>query len=302
MIAGVIRERGLRGVLCFETTDRNGRALADTGLDENKNFLKNSVNDDIRGLLGLHASFTINDETLKNSAAFINENNFGIHIHLCEDKVDRDISLKQYNNSPVERLNHFGLLNDKSILAHGIQIKENDFSTIEKAGSALVYNPDSNLNNAVGLPDFFPVPKSIPILAGTDGMNSNQARSLKQLFLLSRHNGMSFNESFKWIIKIYFDQLNFVKKYFPDFAALKLNDRADFIVWDYIPPTPINSENFWGHYVYGILERPIHSVVQNGEVLMNDFQITFDQSEYNKHIFKQGKRLFDKFSASTQQQ
>jgi len=298
-ISDVLNDMGLRGILCFESTDRNGKALAKEGLEENEIFIQNYTDENIKGMYGLHASFTLNDESLQSAAAFVSEHNLGIHIHLCEDKVDRDLSLKQYNKLPVERLQHFGLLNEKSILAHGIHLTENDFRTIEKTGGAFVYNPDSNLNNAVGLPDFSHLPDSIPNLAGTDGMNSNPARSLKQLFLLSRHEGMSFDQTFNWVIKIFFDQINFIKKYFPDFTSLNLNDRADLVVWDYIPPTPFTQENFWGHYIYGILERPIHSVVQNGKILMKNFHISFDETEYNANIIDQGKRLYEKFNSSS---
>lgn len=296
LISDLLKEIGLRGVLCFESTDRNGSELRSNGLSENESFLKNHTDDNIKGMFGLHASFTVDDESLKRAADFINEHDLGIHIHLCEDKVDRDVSLKQYSKSPVERLNDFNLLNEKSILAHGIYLTENDFRLVEKSGSVIVYNPDSNLNNSVGLPDFSHVPDSIPMLAGTDGMNSNPARSIKQIFLLCRHSGMSFENSFKLINKIYFDELKFVRRYFPGFTSLNKSDRADFIIWDYIPPTPYTAENFWGHYIYGILERPVHSVIQNGKVLMKDFHFTFDQSGYNQNIIQQGKRLFEEFS------
>jgi cytosine/adenosine deaminase-related metal-dependent hydrolase len=296
IISDVLNETGLRGVLCFEVTDRNGKKLAKNGLNENRDFLQNQTNKNIKGLFGLHASFTLDDESLRSTSNFVNKNDLGIHIHLCEDKVDREISLKQFSKSPVDRLNDFKLLNDKSILAHGIHLSENDFRLIEKAGSAIVYNPDSNLNNAVGLADFLHVPGSIPILAGTDGMNSNPARSLKQLFLLSRHSGMNFDAAFKFINKIYFDQINFIKKYFSDFTGLNIKDRADLIIWDYIPPTPFIKENFWGHFVYGVLDRPIHSVIQNGNVLMNNFKISLDDTEYQKNIIEQGNRLYNKMS------
>ena len=127
-------------------------------------------------------------------------------------------------------------------------------------------------------------------------MNSNPARSLKQLFLLSRHGGMSFDESFKFINKVYFDQLSFIKEYFFDFPTLNINDRADLIIWDYIPPTPFKQENFLGHFVYGVLDRSIHTVIQNGNVLMNNCRITFDDSEYQKNIVVQGNRLYKKMS------
>ena len=35
-IAGIMKELSLRGVLCFETTDRNGNDLAAKGIKENK--------------------------------------------------------------------------------------------------------------------------------------------------------------------------------------------------------------------------------------------------------------------------
>lgn len=297
LIRDVLSETHLRGVLCLEVTDRNGKPLAKKGLEENKDFLKNNIDENINGIFGLHASFTVDDDSLKIASDFVNENDLGIHIHLCEDKIDREISLKQFNKSPVERLKEFELLNPKSILAHGIHLTENDFRIIEKSGSAFVYNPDSNLNNAVGLPDFSHVADSIPILAGTDGMNSNPARSLKQLFLLSRHRGMSFEQAFKRINKIFVDQIKFVKKYFADFSSLNVNDRADLIIWDYIPPTPFSSDNFLGHLVYGILDRPIYSVVQNGTILMDNFRITIDEEGYNSNITEQGKRLYEKFQS-----
>ncbi len=99
-----------------------------------------------------------------------------------------------------------------------------------------------------------------------------------------------------WIKKVYFDQIHFVQKYFSDFPTLNNKDRADLIIWDYVPPTPFMEENFWGHFIYGILDRPIHSVIHNGNVLMNDFKISFDDSVYQKNITAQGSRLYNKMS------
>ena len=294
IIADVLREIGLRGVLCFETTDRNGKSLSENGLAENINFFKNSTDKDLKAILGLHASFTLNDDTLKRVSESVKELGLGIHIHLCEDKVDRSDSLASYKNLPVDRLIKFNLINDKSILAHGIYLTNEEYNSIATSGSAIVYNLDSNLNNAVGVPEFSRTLQEIPILTGTDGMNSNPVRTFKQLFLLARHQGMTFEESFNWIKKVYFDQHNFIQKYFPDFPSLNTNNRADFIIWDYVPPTPFMEENFWGHFIYGILDRPIHSVVQNGNILMNDFKISFDETGYQKNIVEQGHRLYNK--------
>ena len=118
---------------------------------------------------------------------------------------------------------------------------------------------------------------------------------MKQLFLLYRHQGNEIDESFSWLQRIYFDQLKFVRHYFPDFPSLSIGDHADLIVWDYIPTTPISAENFWGHFIYGMLEYPIHSVIHNGQFLMKD-RVIDGEDEVRKRIFSEGKRLVGKFN------
>jgi len=295
LIANVFEETGLNGVLCFEATDRNGDKLAEQGLEENKNFLQSSVSQNVKGLLGLHASFTLSDKSLESASNLMKELNTGIHIHVCEDQIDNELSKKNYKRLPVERLKHFNLLNDKSILSHVIHLTKNDFETIAEYESAIAFNPDSNMNNAVGLPDFNSIPDEIPILMGTDGMHSNMAKSLKQLFLLLRHNGKSFDESFKTIIKVYFDQIKFVKRFFPDYSLLQKDDNAYFVIWDYIPPTPFTPENFWGHFIYGILESRVNDVIQNGKILMKDYSLQIDEEKLLLNVVKEGNRLYNKF-------
>jgi cytosine/adenosine deaminase-related metal-dependent hydrolase len=296
-LSEVFQRYGLRGVFCFETSDRNGISLAQQGLEENKRFFEERTDSDLKAMLGLHASFTLSDETLKKAAEMVRDFHLGIHIHLCEDKVDIEKSLELFQKNPVERLTKYNLLNAKSILSHGIHLTKDDYAAISQSGSAIVYNPDSNLNNSVGLPEFHRVPESIPILIGTDGMHANIARHMKQLFLLYRHQGNDMDSAFSWIKKIYFNQLEFIDRYFPDFPSLQADDRADLIVWDYIPPTPFSEENFWGHYLYGMLERPIHTVIQEGELLMKDHRLQIPgENEVLLSIYKQGERLFERFN------
>ncbi len=293
VIKKVLEQFALRGVLCIETSDRNGAELANEALDEFIHFTDDYTNSEIKSMLGLHASFSLYDITLQKAGEILQNYDTGIHIHLCEDKIDQSLSLEKYQQLPVKRLEQFNLLNQKSILSHGIHLTRDDYSDILKAGSAIAYNPDSNLNNSVGLPQFNKASEKIPILMGTDGMHANIARSMKQLFLLYRHQRNEIDKAFLWIQKIYFDQLNFVRQYFPDFPSLSIGDRADLIIWDYIPPTPISPENFWGHFIYGILEYPIHSVIHNGQFLMKN-KLIDGEDEVRKKIYLEGDRLFDK--------
>jgi cytosine/adenosine deaminase-related metal-dependent hydrolase len=296
-IAAILEEYQLRNALCFETTDRNGAKLKEDGFEENINFLENYTTENSKSILGLHASFTLDDDTLERASELVVKNNWGVHVHLCEDISDVDVSTSKYAARPMERFNKYNLLNEKSIVAHGIHLNEEDFDLLSNSGAALVFNLDSNMNNSVGLQKFKMIPRDIPILVGTDGMHSNTARSLKELFLQFRHAGFSFDEAFGFVIKTYFDQFKFIKRFFNDFTSLQVGDRADLIIWDYIPPTPINKDNYWGHYIYGILERPIITVLQNGKVLLEEYKIkNINETKIAQERYMQGERLSNKFN------
>lgn len=298
-IKNVLHEFGLRGVLCFESTDRNGSELALNGLNENKNFFTSQLNGDFHGMLGLHASFTLSDDLLSEARNLQKQYELGIHIHVAEDECDNKLSVEFTGKRPIRRLTQYKLINSKSILVHGVHLTGKDFIKISEVEGALAFCPDSNLNNSVGLPQFGEIPNNIPFLVGTDGMHSNIARSMKQLFLLARGQENSFDDTTSIIKKIYFDQLTFAKRYFHDFPTLNQGDRADMIVWDYVPPTPISRENFWGHFIYGILEYPVHSVLQNGEFLMKDFRLMkADENKIKNEIYFQGEKLVTKMNTS----
>src|SRR3989339_790990 len=294
IIKDSLGEFNIRNVLCFETTDRNGELLKLEALKENTDFYLYNTDENSKAAFGLHASFTLEDSTLTAVKKFLEKNDIGIHIHLCEDESDKNISLKKYGKLPVQRLLDFNLLNEKSILVHGVHLTKEEFDLIKSKHPALVVNLDSNLNNAVGTPKFENIPEAISVLCGTDGMHANIARSQNQMFLMMRNQKLSFDKAFYHFRKMYFDQHRFVKKYFPDFSSLQIGDRADLIIWDYVPPTPISQSNFFGHYIYGILERQVHSVIQNRKVLMNNFSLTdIDETKINNYIYEQGKRLVE---------
>jgi cytosine/adenosine deaminase-related metal-dependent hydrolase len=287
----------LRSILCFETTDRNGGQLRDKGIKENLNYYQNNTSSNRKSLFGMHASFTLENNTLNTISEIINHYDLGVHVHLCEDSSDNEISYQKYSESPVKRFGKYGMLNEKCILAHGIHLNSEDYEIINDSGSSMVFNIDSNMNNSVGLQKYRSFISDTPILIGTDGMHSNYARSVKELFLQLRHSKFSFDEAFTFVSKSFFDQQKFIKRFFGDFPELKVDDRADFIIWDYVPPAPLNKKNFWGHFIYGVVERPVKYVLHNGKVLLDNYMIkNVDDTEISAEIYEQGKKLSTKFN------
>jgi cytosine/adenosine deaminase-related metal-dependent hydrolase len=286
---------GLASVLCFETSDRYGPEGVQAALEENSRFMKAHQGGQLRGLLGLHAPFTLSDPTLREAEELVRSLGCGIHIHLAEDPSDAEHSAAHYGLPPAERLRSFGLLNPASILAHAIHLDGEDRAAIESGGAAVAYNPDSNLNNAVGLPQLAALPEAVPVLCGTDGMHADPGRTLKQLFLLARHQGNLPGEAFALAHKVFFDQLAFVRRFFPDHPALNAGERADLVVWEYRPATPFTAENFWGHYLYGVLESRPAVVARGARALLYQGRVlSLDEEAVAAAAALQGERLFER--------
>ena len=151
LIETAVRQAGLRASLCYEVSDRN---VIGGGIAENERFIKKVGRGDgqIAAMMGLHASFTLSDETLEKCIGIAKESNVGCHIHVAEDLSDREDSLKKYNTTIVNRLHKMGATGKKSIFVHCVHIDENEMDVVAQTGTIIVHNPESNMNNAVVAP------------------------------------------------------------------------------------------------------------------------------------------------------
>jgi len=70
-IAEAVGQAGLRAVLCYEVTDRDGRDKMEAGINENLRFMKQSADHSrLRGSFGLHASLTLDEASLRKTPGF----------------------------------------------------------------------------------------------------------------------------------------------------------------------------------------------------------------------------------------
>src|SRR5262249_19500045 len=169
-VARGISEVGLRGVLAYEVSDRNGAVNREEGLEENISFHQQAEGR-FRGMIAAHASFTLTDDALHGLREATETTGAGLHIHLAEDPVDERMTLAQYGRSPVARLVGAGLLTPKSLVAHAVHLSWPELSSLISTGSWLAHNPRSNMNNQVG---YAPAGKfGSRALLGTDGIGAD---------------------------------------------------------------------------------------------------------------------------------
>lgn len=275
-IAKATTEAGVRACLSYEVTDRNGIEGADQGIAENVRFIKKceeEKNDLLAALFGLHASITLFDETLRKCVNAIKGLDTGFHIHIAEDKADEDDSLAKYHKRTVNRLKDVGILGSKTIAAHCIHIDETETKILKETGTNIVHNPESNMNNAVGVSKVLEMLKlGIPVALGTDGMTLDMFQESKANYLLHKLSNKDPRVMGSETIQMLFNNnAKLANKFFSKpVGELAPGAFADIILVDYKPPTPMNTGNFPWHMQFGINSGDVDTTIVGGKVLMKD--------------------------------
>ncbi|MBP7333690.1 MAG: putative aminohydrolase SsnA [Candidatus Cloacimonas sp.] len=302
-IAQAVRETGIKASLCYEVSDRDGAEITQAGIEKNYEWLKhcqNNPNPFLKGLFGLHAAFTLADDTLANIADKVAELNCGIHIHTAEAETDEKYNVEHFGRRVVERLNIFNLLNSNSILAHGVYLNARELILVAEKGAAIVTNPQSNLNNAVGIADVCKMMElGITVGLGTDAMTNNMLEEVR-VGVWAQH--LKQNDPSRGFMEIasalVFNNPLIAQKYWGEkHGTIKAGGPADIIVVDYIPHTPFNEETWLGHLVYGISQANVEATICQGKILMwnRELLLDIDEQEVKAKARELAKKLWDRF-------
>lgn len=278
-IAEVAKKLGIRTSLCYEVSDRDGKDITKKEIEENVNFIKaynNTKEDMIKGLFGMHASFTISNDTLYKIKEAMEGIDAGYHVHVAEGIEDEYDSLRKYGRRVVERLFDFGLLGSQTIAVHCIHANQREIEILKETDTNVVHNPMSNMNNAVGCPPVISMVKQgIRVGLGTDAYTNDMFESMKVTNILHKHHLCDPTVGFMETKALQFDNNPAIcRNYFKrELGILKEGAYADIITVDYKPYTPINADNYFGHILFGITGRMVNDTIINGKFVMKDREI-----------------------------
>lgn len=277
-IADVAKELGVRSCLCYEVSDRDGMDKARASVKENADFIRYALKDDsdmIAGMMGMHAQFTISDETMELAAAS-KPAEVGYHIHVAEGIEDLHDCLKKHGKRIVDRLMDCGILGEKTLLAHCIYVNPHEMELIKDTNTMVVHNPESNMGNACGCPPTMElVHRGILTGLGTDGYTHDMTESYKVANILHKHHLCDANAAWAEVPEMLFkNNAAIANRYFKaPLGVLKAGAAADVIVMDYVAPTHLDENNINGHILFGMTGRDVVTTIGNGKVLMKDREV-----------------------------
>ncbi len=273
---------GLRGMTCFETTDRNGgQKELQASVEENIRFAREIDRARQAGQepylveahIGAHAPFTVTDDGLSMLSEALKVTGRGLHIHAAEDRYDVSHSHHRYGKDLLLRLAEFDLIDSKTLVAHGLYLSDADIALLNDRDGFLVHNARSNMNNHVGYNHRLTEYRNLAL--GSDGMGSDMFEELKFAFFKHRDaGGPLWPDAFARALSNGNTLLS--RNFNARFGRIEAGYKADLTISDYLTPTPLLAENIAGHIAFGMGASHVHSVMVNGVMVYENRAFTFD--------------------------
>jgi len=304
VIADAVDKSGLRAVLCYEVTDRDGLEKANDGINENVRFLKRlsqNPHPRLAGTFGLHASLTLSGVTLQACRAAAPDG-VGFHIHTAEHESDEYDSLQKSDMRVIDRLNKHGLLGPKTITAHGVHFDAREMQLLADSGTWLTHQPRSNMNNGVGVAQVESMMRmGINVALGNDGFSNAMWDEWKTAYLLHKVHyrdprRMGGYDVTKMAI---YNNAALANVFFPAAPIGQLTEGAyaDVIFVDYHPFTPLTADNLPWHILFGFQQSMVTTTIVGGIVLMKDRALTtLDEAEIAAQAREIAPRVWKKYN------
>jgi 5-methylthioadenosine/S-adenosylhomocysteine deaminase len=117
-----------------------------------------------------HGAYTVSPDNLKAAKAVANRYHALYCTHCAETRAEQADISSRYGRSVVRHLDHLGLLDEHTVLAHCVHLDDEELDILARTGASVAHNPMSNMKLASG---FARVPemldRGINVSLGTDG-------------------------------------------------------------------------------------------------------------------------------------
>ena len=289
LIAEAVDTAGLRAVLCYEVTDRNGEAGALAGIQENVRFIEKTNRQPVAGgrvaaSFGLHASLTLSDATLKRCRQALPDG-AGFHIHAAESQADQVDSLAKSGLRVIQRLDKHGILGPRSIVAHAVHIDSTEIDLLAQTGTWVSHQPRSNMNNGVGIGAVEDMLQAgVHLCLGNDGFSNAMWEEWKATYLVHKawHHDPRRMPADQVVKMAVYNNAALANSFFPGapLGIIRPGARADLIFVDYHPYTTLDPGSLPWHIVFGFHESMLTTTIVDGKVLMQDRKLlVLDEAE-----------------------
>lgn len=285
--ARVAREVGYRlmtGAVYIDTSDLDGIPPADR-TPRGREFLQEYRGDPLITPCVLpHSTYAVAPRLLEEARDLADEYGVLFSTHASETAAELEMVHDLHGCRPPAHLDRLGLLHERCVLAHGVQLEGDEMELLARRGTAVAHCPLSNLKLGSGIA---PLPAlcdaGVQLALGTDGPVSSNDLDLWPVMRLAAvlqkgvHRDASLiaaREVVAWATRDAGRALG------QPVGSLEPGKRADLIVIDRARPHLTPLYDVYSHLVYAVGRGDVRTVLIHGRVVMRDRRLlTVDEDD-----------------------
>lgn len=126
-----------------------------------------------------HSVYATNHATLGRLSAMSRERDVTLTLHAAESPAETAMCLERFGRRPVGILDGLGMLGPKLLIAHAVDVTEDEIALMAGRGVNVAHNPRSNMKLASGMAPVRAMREAgVRVCLGTDGAASNNALNM----------------------------------------------------------------------------------------------------------------------------
>lgn len=295
--ARAVERAGLRGVLCFEATERAGKANGERGLRENLQFAasRRAAGGLVSGMMCLHTTFTCSPDFIRRGRGLAREAGLRLHLHLSEGTYEPEYCARTYGCTPVEHYERLGFWDDSVVAAQVVQVTDAEIEVLGRRRVNCAHLPLSNCEVGGGIaPVTKLLDKGLSVGLGTDGYINDFFQVMRGAFLIHKAALLSPQVMPARTVLHMGTELGARALGFPELGRLAVGAPADVVALRNDFSTPLTAENLPDQIVLFGHPRQVETLVVGGRVVVDGGSITtLDEGAARARGKEAARRLWD---------
>jgi 5-methylthioadenosine/S-adenosylhomocysteine deaminase len=279
-VASALYKSGIRGVL--------GQGVIDfpaPGVPDSSNNIRNAAGfvekwQDVSPLITpsifCHSPYTCSEETLKKAKAACDSKGLLFQIHAAETKNEYNRIQTEQHTTPIKYLDRIGMLDQNTLIVHGIWLDSDDIEIIAKRRSKVSHNPQSNMKLASGIAPVSGLLRAgVAVGLGTDGCASNNDLDLfREMDTAAKLHKVNLLDptvmDARTVLKMATIDGAKAIGLDKDIGSLEAGKQADVIIIDTEKPHLVPMYHPVSHIVYAVQGSDVRDVIVAGRILVKN--------------------------------
>jgi 5-methylthioadenosine/S-adenosylhomocysteine deaminase len=268
------------GGIFFDPVGVTALSVEERAAEAQRFFAEFAGADDVLPAVLPHGAYTVAPDNLKIAKRIADRHGALFCTHAAETRAEQADIQNRYGRSVIRHLDHLGLLDERTVLAHCVHLDDEELDILARTGTSVAHNPMSNMKLASG---FARVPemleRGIYVTLGTDGAISGNDLDMWMALRLAatihkaysaRADAVTTRQALDMLTICGARALGAANR----IGSLEVGKLADMILVDVKRPHAVPLFDPLTHLVYSAAKSDVRHVFLAGEQVVKDGKLT----------------------------